>query len=477
MAKPKKYSVLEVLNFSEVGVIFEFFSTKNIDFIISDLSRHTGKNIILTNEICYVPTYQNAILLKEYESSKPRYRFSIAPQNYHSILPILDTVNKWLSESAETSHDTQLKISLSFNHHMLETLSSISTMDPTRLILKIDENFIYERFPEQKNSPYALSIKNLAPFNAYINEADVKQNIKYVVSLPSANYYGIDFTKYTQGILECNYIGGKDYPKKNEEIKQILEYFIIKTYQSLNEEEYTQFELNEITKFSQNYDRIRLAYLNPDVFLNEFKDLKVYVNLKFSAQLLKTYWNDIKKPLFEMIINGKMLKGKVNYDTDIPKIQIKDAELRGLMLKNVDIVKCVVSGVFENCDFVSCEIDKARIYNSKFIEYNKINDSYLEKASINNYNDVKGCYIINNEEVVNCEVKDSIVKFATPGKNIKLDESSTLIVKEQPLPKLSQAIEIDEVRDYSWVKAMNKEEDKGFQNDYDPKKYLKRILK
>ena len=110
MKKSKHYSVLEVLNFSDIGLIFEFYSTKESDFITSNLSTLTSKNITLTNESKYGPSYTNAILLKEYEAKKSRYQFKIAPQNYHSILPIIDSVSKWLSESAETTHDTILKI-------------------------------------------------------------------------------------------------------------------------------------------------------------------------------------------------------------------------------------------------------------------------------------------------------------------------------------------------------------------------------
>jgi hypothetical protein len=472
--KPRSYSVQEVLNFSDIGIVFEFYSTKESNFIVSDLSNRTSKNIILTNEKNYVPTYSNAILLKEYEAKKSRYQFLIASQSYYSILPIIDSVTQWLSESAETTHDTKLKMSLSFNHRHLETLSSISLMNPTRLVLKFDENFVYSRFPEQKHSPYALSIKSLTPVATYINEKEIAKNIDNILTMPSAGYYGIDFTNYSRGILECNYIGGKEYPKKTKEIKEILEYFIIKSYQSLNEENYSLFEINEMKRITEDFGKIQMSYIDPEIFLREFPELKVYVDLKTSTQTLKTYWSVLRKPLFEMILNGNLRKGQFNYDAQYGRFQLRKAGIGGTLLKNLDFVKCEITGVLEGCIFQDCNVVNSRVYNSKFVQGNKIINSYLEGASINKQNEVIKSYIVNNEEVVNCPVTESVIKFATPGKDLTLDENSTLVVGKQLLPKKSDAIQIEEIRDYTFIKKMNKKsDDTGYGNLYDRNKYLK----
>ena len=471
--KAKHYSILEVLNFSEIGLTFEFYSTKEIGFIVNDLSRLSAKNVVLTNEEKFYPTYSNAILIKEYDAAKSRYKFCIAPQNYHSVLPIIDEVSKWISENCQTSSDTQLKVSLSFNHRQLETLSSISGMNPTRLILKFDENEVYTRFPNQKGSPYALSIKNLSPVRTYINESEFENNVNYILTTPYAEFFGIDFTNYSRGILECNYIGGKDYASKPKEIRDIIEYFILKTYQSINEEEHNAYEKFEIKRLTEGFDKIQMAFYDPEIYLKEFQKLKVYVDLKTSPQILKTYWNTIRGPLFEMIVNGKLREGQFNYDSDLGRCQLKHGKILGATLKEMDLVSCDVTGVLERCNFVSCTIDKARIYDSNFVRNNKISLSYLNGVTANQENEINKCYVHNNEQIINCQVNESIIKFATPGKRIKVDESSTIIVKQLPLPKKSEAVVVKEIRDYSWIKGMNKSEPKGWGNEYNKKTYLK----
>ena len=472
MRKPKHYSVTEVLNFSEIGLIFEFYSTKETNFIINDLSRLTSKKVILTGEQ-YTPSYFNAILLKEYDAKRARYQFHIAPQDYHSIIPIIDSVSSWISESCETTNDTLLKMSLSFNHRNLETLSRISSMKPSRLILKFDENEVYKRFPTQKNSPYAISIKSLVPSRTYINESEVEHHISELLNNPFAEFYGINFKNYTNGVLECNFVGGKGYASKNKEIKDVLEYFIIKTYQSINEEDFSEFERYEIKRLTQGFDKLQMAFYDPEIFMAEFKNLGVYVDLKTSAQTLKTYWSTIRQPLFEMIINGGLREGQFNYDTEIGKFQLRKGKLNGTMIRNMDLVLCEISGVLDNCSFVGCKINKARIYNSKIINGNKINESYLKGVSVNKPNEISKSVIENNEEMVNCPVSESLIKYATPGKDLKVDENSTVVVKRLPLPEKTDAIEIEKIRDYTFIKDMNKSGDKGFQNAYNKNTYLK----
>jgi len=473
MRKPKHYSVLEVLNFSEVGLVFEFYSTKESNFIVDDLTRLTSKNIVLTNETSYNASYSNAILLKEYDATRSRYQLQIAQQNYHSIIPIIESVTKWISESCETTLDTLLKVTLSFNHRQLDTLSSISQMDPTRLILKFDESEVYKRFPEQVNSPYALSIKNLAPITNYINESEFENNIKYILTTPYSEFYGINFKEYTRGILECNYIGGKGYADKTAEVIDLLEYLIIKTYQSINEEDYTDFESYEVKRLTEGYDKMQMAFYDPDIFMKEFANLKVYVDLKTSPQTIKTYWNILRKPLFEMIINGGLRQGYFNYDAQIGRFQLRKGVLNHATIKDMDLVACNVQGIIENCSLVSCELSRSRIYKSKLISNNKINESYMEGVSVNRGNEIIKSYILNNEEMVNCNVNETVVKFATPGKNLTADDKSTVVVKQMPLPKTSEAVKVDHPRDYTWIKSMNKKDNEGYGNLYDKKNYLK----
>ena len=465
--RAKHYSVLEVLNSSYIALNFSFYCTKNSADIVESLSSITGKNISLTHDNKTEPSYGNAILLKEYDAPNPKYNFLLSSHDYHSIIPLLEEVCDWLKKYATFDIDTQLKVKLSFDHSKLRTLRTISNMDPVKLVLKINEQFIYSRFPEQLDSPYSLSIKNLAPLSQFLNEEQIEQNIRYILESPHAEFYGIDFSEHTRGILTCNYIGGKEYAIKTKEAKDILEFFILKAYQSLNEESYNKEELDEMKRLTKSFQSIQMAYWDPDIFLNEYKDLKVYVNLNTSRQILKTYWSVLRPVLFEMIVRGNLQRGMFNYDTALGRYQLKNGTLHNTKIKNMDLVSCQVSGIVENCNLVGCKINKSRIYDSLFIATNKITESYLKNVSLNKSNSISRSIIENQDEIINCEINESIVKYATLGANSRIDESSTIIVKQLPLPAKDMSLQVDEIRDYSWIKGMkNSSEDLGFQNEY-----------
>ena len=176
MRKSKNYSIKEVYDATQLGFTFEFYCSKETEFIIEDFKKILGKNIILTNED-RKPTYTSSILLKEYEAERPRYQFKVGYTNYSEIPTLLNTILFWINENASLDASTILKTSLLFNFNELKTLASISNMDVGKMILKMDENYIYERFPESKHSPFAMSVKKLVPYNMMVNASKLV-NIK-----------------------------------------------------------------------------------------------------------------------------------------------------------------------------------------------------------------------------------------------------------------------------------------------------------
>jgi hypothetical protein len=131
-----------------------------------------------------------------------------------------------------------------------------------------------------------------------------------------------------------------------------------------------------------------------------------------------------------MIINGGLREGQFNYDTQIGRFQLRKSKLTNSLnsIKDMDLVHCDLSGIMENCSFVSCNIGKARIYNSKFISNNNVQDSYMEGVSVNKSNEIARCYVVNNEEIINCPVKESVIKFASPGKAMEADDKTTVLM-------------------------------------------------
>lgn len=466
MNNPKSYSLLEVFNFVNMGFVFEFYSSKATSFIVKELGERTIKNIMHTNNIECVPTYNNAVLVKEYEGDKPRYSFKIAQQNFHTAIPIIKNVLEWISLTSECAYDNRMKVNLSFDNKHLNTLESISLMDTAKLILKFDESYIYSRFPQQINSPYCSSIKKLSRINENIYSSSVIKNKNTIIKIPVNDYDGINFKDATMGILEFNYIGGINYAEKEKEILEILEFYVLKTFQSVNEQFYTRDEVNELDNLAKNYITNQESFTNIETFKKAYPNILISANLSNNNQTLKTFWPEIKKELIEMVINNSFNKGEFNYDSDIHKCQIRNAALNGQTIKNLDLINCTINGVIENCHLDYCTVTNSRIYSSKLIAENKIANSFIKNVVIDSRNVIDNCVINNLNEMVNCVIKNSIVKFAGIGSLAKLDESSTIIELTGYSPHITTGVEVEEIRDYKWISAMRKSKDLGFQNTY-----------
>ena len=71
-------------------------------------------------------------------------------------------------------------------------------------------------------------------------------------------------------------------------------------------------------------------------------------------------------------------------------------------------------------------------------------------------------------------LKESIIKFAGLGKSARIDEGTVIIGKEEK-PKIEAVgVEIEEMRDFNWMKNLTgkKSDEHVFGNEYIKKRYI-----
>ena len=463
----KDYSVQEVFNNAQVGFIFEFLSTKESEFIVDELSSVTGKSVALTNDPHMQPTWTAPVLLREYAGKTSRYRLKLSPQDYLSTGGLINGVLEWIRNTSKTDITTGVNVSLSFNNRELQTVETISNMDVAKMILKMDENYLYKKFPERRDSPFSMSVKQLIPLNEFLNISDPFRSLQNSFQMPIAPYYGIDFTDQTYGILHFNYIGGKGYEEKAKEVNEALNYYIITTYQVLNVPGYSKPMEAEMAKLLEGYSDIRRAYYDPDHFIKTFKDIKVGVDLKTGDQVIKTFWDKLRGPLTRVMLESGFKKGKFNLDLEQGVYQIKDAKLSGVRIQGFHLVNTEVQGIIEKCDLWNCTVKNSQIRTSTLVEGNKIEHCFILKSRADRKNEIHTSTISNAGEIINCKVFESIIQDAGLGKEAKLDEHCLVINPREIIPTKNDAVKVDEIRDYNWIKNLIPgKKEKGFANEY-----------
>lgn len=466
MTKPRSYSIQEVFNYANIGFVAEFYSSRDSAMIIDELSRLSAKAILFTNNIKQTPTFSSAVLVKEYEGTKPRYSFKVAQQNFHTSVPIIKETLNWINDKCSCTKDTSFRVTLSFDHSRLKTVESISTMDVARLMLKFDESFVYRRFPDRSNTPYAMSIKNVVRITDGVYSFNPIKRKNSIIVAPEKDYDGINFKDHSNGLLEFNYVGGMNYAEKITEIIECVEYYVLKTYQSINEENYTREEFNELIKITKGLMESQPAYSSPDNFIAMYPQIKLYANLDNKIQTLRTFWHEIRQNLFEMILNNSFTSGEFNYDSTLARCQIRNASLSGRTIKGLDLVSCEVSGVLDSCNLFETTVKNSRIYRSKIASNNVTENCYMQNVIVDHNNLLEYCFVENDNETVNCEIRKSVIKFASVGSHARIDEHSVIIDKTYTPIDVKDGVQVEEFRDYRWLASMNKNRSDEFQNVY-----------
>ena len=330
-------------------------------------------------------------------------------------------VMKILQKIAKTNEKCSIHINISFDKEKTENV--LDYLNRIKLILNVDEDLVYRYFPNRENNFYAKSVKKLIPFKDYSYSTSGMRLIEHNLEIPDTKYYGINIKNASKGRLEYRYVGGKDYQFKTSEVLELLAYFVILTYNCINQ------ELNENDKnllhdyLHENINMFK-NFLKLDSFIAEFPTIKLQVDKNDDYMIIKTYYESYYNDLFEIITNTYDLNDAIiNYDTTSQKLEIVDAYVDTIFdIRNILIIDSNVNGgSYENVIFNNCDVKNAHFHNCKIIQSDvwnlKIESSNVDASSI-----VYNCYMYNSllDEVMdggvfrsgklgqNSEIKDNV---------------------------------------------------------------------
>ena len=311
------------------------------------------------------------------------------PMPYPDCKIVLLKILKILQNVAMTDEKCSLHINISFDKN---SEKGIEKLIPIKLILDIDEDNIYEIFPNRENNYYAKSVKRLIPFKGYTQTNGIIELVIANLELPNTKYYGINIKEYTRGWLEYRYIGGTDYQFKTKEILYLLDYFILLTWNNIDK------EIDDVDKEKiLDYLNLNISnfkrFLTYEDFISEYPSIKIEVDKDDNVIILKSYYDKIYNSLYELLMNTYNLNDAIiNYDTETQKIEVIDT---------------LVKGIFDlkYLHFIQCSIVDGTYYKSTFYD-GDIKNSHLESC------------VIKNCEVFNCKITDCDIDSNTTLENV-----------------------------------------------------------
>ena len=456
----------EMLSSARVGIEVEFYASMNHKDTAKDLSKFLGKKVIIPVTIIgfdekdkgkyhseIEPTSTMFKLEKDFSGGKDMYELITGVLVYEEARIIIIKMLEWIRNNGWTNEKCSIHLNLSFNDFLSKHKLSLMNLNVLKFILGFDEEMVYSRFPERRDSVYAKSIFNIYPYSRFVFFEKPENIEKFDYVVPHEKYFGVNFTKLPKDYLEFRYIGGEDYEKKTSKILELLEYFITQLHFCLiNNFSFTAQEKEKLFSILAAQKKAVATFSEPEKFLLLYPNIQVTVDMKGDIEILKAFWVSIREKLFSLIVDSGLREGHFNVDNDISIAQLRDGiMLKGNNISDMELFDCEISGTIENCDLYRCKIKTSRLHNCKLIESNELRNCKVENCTIKAGNILDDCYIQNADEVIDGKVIGGVIRRGILGENADISKS-TLIVD---------------------VEGYEKKDKESFQNAFNSNKPLK----
>jgi hypothetical protein len=423
---------------SYIGFEFEFFSDKGRNDVASELSKTLKKKVVVANKYHSDVdiSYKQFKIEPDFSGGKRMFELVTYPLNYFEAKTILINTLSYIKKNGYTTERCALHVNISFNHSKFENRVELKNINPLNLILDIDEDYIYNKFPTRKNSVYARSVKWVSPvqkFNFHKSPLVLKNHSN--VSYPKSKYYGINFSKLKDNYLEFRYLGGKNYENKIKQVLELTEYFILLTGKELlnNNSIVIKGENDrkeELEKIVNRHQKIVNSIRTFDYFLENYNNrIKLSVDLKFNPKLIETYYYKLREKIYEILIFSNLKQGWINYDSDKGKVQLKSAHAVNIyLMKDWQIVDCKFdNAIFESCEMYSTNVDNSKIQDSLVQNSNTIENSKIINSMVAQGTKCKDCYIDIKKNTFNGKTEGGIIRSAKIGSLAKIDDKTEII--------------------------------------------------
>ncbi len=403
---------LNAIHFSKIGFEFEFFANHNIDEVKTSLCQTLDKKIRIEEKAHsdFAPTDKTFKLEPDNSGGSGMIELVTGPLPFVEAKIILAKTLKWIKENGSTNDKCSIHVNLAFDGKKLGPETNVSNLDIGKFVLSFNENKVFDLFPERKNSVYAKSIKFITPLSGFHQtspEKTLSKNYMFV----SEKYYGVNFGKVPKGYIEFRYLGGKDYEKKYNKILNLTEHFIISLYESLVDPKYSKEDIQQLDAILEKHKSVIRGMKSYSSFKKHFPKIKLMADLNSSENVVEMYFVKMRDKIFEMITKAGLEEGWVNYDSDVGRMQLKNADLpRIFELTDIDIVDCTLDGNITQCDIFSSNVTNSSLLDCNVFGATNVAQSKIENCYVNRNVVAENCYVFGWRTVFSGEMEGGVFR-------------------------------------------------------------------
>ena len=381
----------KILNQAVVGIEVEFYSnisyTKLLELINIEFNpiKIWGFN---EYHSLFKPDSSNFKIEPDYSGGPDMVELITGPMAYNESIIILIKLLSFIKKYGSTDEKCSIHLNISFKN------IDVTTINKLTLILDIDENYIYDKFPSRKGNIYAKSVKNMIPYKEWDSAESAALLMSNSIHLPDeTKYYGINIGAINRGWVEYRYIGGKDYQNKQSTILECLDYLILLTYGNinniLNDEHKIKIRsyLGEKINLYKKYKKYELLQAN-------FPELDIQIDKNNDPSIIEAIYSTIYDRIYDLIGTSRVGPATVNYDTNDCKFEVMNTRIvGGINLLRADFINCDIEDTrIIDSDLISCNIFKSHIEHCEVCE-TEVKNSKLNECVIKDGSNIIDSYI------------------------------------------------------------------------------------
>lgn len=394
---------------SKIGFEFRGQFTDDENVLLEQLKNVLNRKVTFSN-IEYKllePTDNTAVMIQDenfYEVKTPMY-------SYFEALFVMPKILDFLKGLKEIKN-SYLYFRIGFDPDFCD----ISQVNVMKFVLEFKEDYILKNIKNLTTDGSLEKLTNIKPRN-------LKSCTEYVQNeLDSLKYeendvYGLNFNTVTLGYITFKYAEEINYRKKWEELIKCINHTIITLYNTSTYTQYTEEEQKQLDKMEENYKDISDSFSCYELFKEKYQKIKLTADLDNDTSIINVIYPSIKDKLFDIVIRNNIKTAKINYDTDISKLQLKDLELKKCYhLSGVDIV----DSELENCSIKDCDIYDTKINKSTINHCNLFGFANCKDSKF------KDSFISRNIQLTDCHVSGALGKMGGTMKGGSLRDTTIL---------------------------------------------------
>jgi len=429
----KDSSRISVLNGSQIGIEFEFYSNLEVEETQKALSKLLNRKIRLEDKAHsdFQPSKEVFKMEPDMSGGKGLIELVTGAMPYRDARLVIIKMLGWIRENGYTTDRASIHLNMSFNPDYLSDPLMISKMNILKFILEFDEKRVYKYFPNRENSTYAKSIKWVMPkHEAFYYNEDLISSDNFTFA--NTKYYGINFEKAQKNYLEFRYIGGKDYEKRADDILHLAEMFIMSVWKSCFNPVFTPENKIEMKRILQKNAPLMEMLKDHTAVNKHWPKIHILVDLQDHPSVIGVQWNRFKTKVLDLLANGGLEEGVINYDSDYGSVQVKDGKFKvAYLLDGFEFVNCELAGNIENCGIYACKVTGAQILRSNLYQGTEVMDSKVESSFVHGSCTLKNCFVFGKDGIFKGKMEGGIFREGYVGPHARFSDDTEVIVSKK----------------------------------------------